>query len=75
MGDGRLKMSTIHSFKGWELLNIVLFIPAKAPETNKRLDALVYTALTRTRENLIILNANKRYNNFGEKFPKKWNEQ
>lgn len=75
MGDGRLKMSTIHSFKGWELLNIVLFIPAKAPETNKRLDALVYTALTRTRENLIVLNANKRYNNFGEKFPKKWDEQ
>lgn len=33
------------------------------------------TALTRTRENLIILNANKRYDNFGEKFPKKWNEQ
>lgn len=75
MGDGRLKMSTIHSFKGWELLNIILFIPAKAPETNKRLDALVYTALTRTRENVIILNANKRYNNFGDKFPKKWNEQ
>ncbi len=75
MGDGRLKMSTIHSFKGWELLNIILFIPTKAPETNKRLDALIYTALTRTRENLIILNANKRYNNFGEKFPKKWNEQ
>lgn len=75
MGDGRLKMSTIHSFKGWELLNIVLFIPAKVSETNKRLDALVYTALTRTRENLIILNANKRYNDFGDKFPKKWNEQ
>lgn len=75
MGDGRLKMSTIHSFKGWELLNIILFIPAKTPETNKRLDALVYTALTRTKENLIILNSNKRYDIFGEKFPKKWNEQ
>ena len=75
MGDGRLKMSTIHSFKGWELLNIVLFIPEKAPETNKRLDAIVYTALTRTRENLIILNSNRRYKEFGEKFPKKWNEQ
>lgn len=75
MGDGRLKMSTIHSFKGWELLNIVLFIPAKAPETNRRLDALIYVALTRTRENLIILNSNKRYNSFGQKFPKKWNEQ
>jgi hypothetical protein len=75
MGDGRLKMSTIHSFKGWELLNIVLFIPSRASESNKKLDALVYTALTRTRENLIILNSNKRYNQFGEKFPKKWNEQ
>ncbi|TKK65430.1 hypothetical protein FC093_20175 [Ilyomonas limi] len=75
MGDGRLKMSTIHSFKGWELLNIVLFIPEKAPESNKKLDAIVYTALTRTRENVIILNTNKRYHAFGNKFPKKWNEQ
>jgi len=75
MGDGRLKMSTIHSFKGWELLNIVLFIPAKAPETNRKLDALVYTALTRAKENLIVLNANKRYHDYGDKFPKKWHEQ
>jgi len=75
MGDSRLKMSTIHSFKGWELLNIVLFIPERAPESNKKLDAIVYTALTRTRENVIILNANNRYNSFGEKFPKKWDEQ
>ncbi|OFX27976.1 MAG: hypothetical protein A2033_18375 [Bacteroidetes bacterium GWA2_31_9] len=75
MGDGRLKMSTIHSFKGWELLNIVLFIPSRAPESNKKLDAIVYTAITRTRENVIILNSNVRYNKFGEKFPKKWHEQ
>ncbi len=75
MGDSRLKMSTIHSFKGWELLNIVLFIPKKAPESNKRLDAIVYTAITRTRENLIVLNAHRRYDQFGEKFPKKWNKQ
>ena len=75
MGDSRLKMSTIHSFKGWELLNIVLFIPERAPESNKKLDAIVYTALTRTRENVIILNSNQRYKSFGERFPKKWNEQ
>jgi hypothetical protein len=75
MGDSRLKMSTIHSFKGWELLNIVLFIPEESLENYRRLDAVVYTALTRTRENIIILNANKRYNFFGEKFPKKWSEQ
>lgn len=75
MGDSRIKMSTIHSFKGWELLNIVLFIPEHSTDSNKKLDSIVYTALTRTRENLIILNSNKRYNNFGDKFPKKWNEQ
>lgn len=75
MGDSRLKMSTIHSFKGWELLNIVLLIPERAPESNKKLDAIVYTALTRTRENLIILNSNKRYNSFGNKFPKNWKDQ
>ena len=75
MGDSRLKMSTIHSFKGWELLNIILFIPERAPESNKRLDAIVYTALTRTRENVIILNSNKRYDSFGNKFPKNWKDQ
>jgi hypothetical protein len=75
MGDSRLKMSTIHSFKGWELANIVLFVPERAPETNSKLDAIVYTAITRTRENLIVINANRRYNDFGEKFPKLWNAQ
>jgi superfamily I DNA/RNA helicase len=75
MGDGRLKMSTIHSFKGWELLNIVLFIPEHEPENARKLDSIVYTALTRTRENVIIINSNARYNSFGEKFPKKWDEQ
>lgn len=75
MGDSRLKMSTIHSFKGWELANIVLFVPERAPETNEKLDAIVYTAITRTRENLIVLNANKRYRKFGQKFPRHWDAQ
>lgn len=75
MGDSRLKMSTIHSFKGWELLNIVLYIPAKAPESNVKLDSIIYTAITRTRQNLIVLNGNRRYAEFGEQFPKKWHEQ
>jgi len=75
MGDGRLKMSTIHSFKGWELLNIVLFIPKDSPESDKRLDMIVYTAMTRTRENLIVLNCNERYKIFGEKLPKNWDNQ
>jgi hypothetical protein len=74
-GDGRLKMSTIHSFKGWELLNIILYIPETAPESNRKLDAIIYTAITRTQLNLIIFNAHGRYWEFGEKYPKKWAEQ
>jgi superfamily I DNA/RNA helicase len=75
MGDGRLKVCTIHSFKGWELVNVILYIPPHAPESNKKLDSLIYTALTRTKENLIVLNANQRYREFGSKLPKKWDEQ
>jgi superfamily I DNA and RNA helicase len=75
MGDSRLKLSTIHSFKGWELINIVLYIPATVTESIVQLDAMVYTALTRTRENLIVLNANPRYREFGEQFPKAWDDQ
>ncbi len=75
MGDSRLKMSTIYSFKGWELMNIIMYIPEKAFESDKRLDMVVYTALTRSRNNLIILNENKRYTEFGKRFPHKWDKQ
>jgi hypothetical protein len=75
MGDGRVKMCTIHSFKGWELVNVILYIPPHGPESNKKLDSIIYTALTRTKENLIVLNANPRYAEFGAKLPKKWEEQ
>ena len=52
-----------------------MFIPATAAEPAAQLDAVVYTALTRTRENLIVLNANPRYAEFGEQFPKTWADQ
>ena len=75
MGDSRLKISTIHSFKGWELLNIMMYIPHQAAESESQLDAMVHTALTRKKENLIVLNAHARYQEFGSKFPKSWQEQ
>ena len=31
MGDSRLKMSTIHSFKGWEAQNVIVVIPSFIP--------------------------------------------
>jgi len=72
MGDSRLKISTIYSFKGWEVLNVILFIPEAIFEKAEIYDRVVYTAMTRTRQNLIVLNANRRYMEFGEKLSKTW---
>jgi superfamily I DNA/RNA helicase len=72
MGDGRLKMCTIHSFKGWEARAVVLFIPEDWPSGESMMDRLVYTAITRTRENLVVFNANPRYRDFGRTLPHHW---
>jgi len=72
MGDSRLKISTIHSFKGWEVLNVILYIPKNYYESDNVYDQIVYTAMTRTRQNLIVINANKRYSEFGDGLSKTW---
>lgn len=70
-----LKFSTIHSFKGWEAKSVILFLQ---PENckNKQCDgfyiqerentpALIYTALTRAKCNLFIINlGNDKYDKF-----------
>lgn len=72
MGDSRLKMSTIHSFKGWEVPNIIVVIPSDILGDEQLYDSLVYTAITRPKENLIVINANKRYREFGESISDEW---
>ena len=72
MGDSRIKMSTIHSFKGWESLNVILLIPQYSIEEFEIYNRILYTAMTRTRQNLIILNSNERYKAFGMKFNSVW---
>lgn len=57
-----LKMSTIHSFKGWEARNVIILIPEK-----QNIEHQIYTSLTRVQENLIVFNLNKKYQDFGEK--------
>ncbi|WP_232728020.1 UvrD-helicase domain-containing protein [Methanobacterium sp. MZ-A1] len=66
LNDERLKISTIHQFKGWESPNVILLIPEHWSGGDKNLDAVVYTAITRTLQNLIVINCNERYNDFGE---------
>ena len=65
-----LKMSTIHSFKGWEARNVIIVTPEK-----KSIDLQLYAALTRVQENLIVFNRNERYAKFGDENFIKNNEQ
>ncbi len=58
-----IKLSTIHSFKGYEADTLILII--QSWEDN---DELIYTALTRAKEKLIVLNIeNLRYKEFFKK--------
>ena len=60
MNPGTIKLSTIHSFKGWEIPNLFLIL-----NPNENNDELVYTALTRCRYNLFIIDIeNKHYKDF-----------
>lgn len=63
MNSGEVKLSTIHSFKGWEVDTLFLIIEEE-PKTFTT-DELIYTALTRCRNNLFILDCGKsRYASF-----------
>ncbi len=63
MNDGTMKLSTIHSFKGWEIPTLFLII-----NNNDDVDELIYTAITRCRYNLFIINiGNQKYYDFFEK--------
>ncbi|WP_291087397.1 MULTISPECIES: nuclease-related domain-containing DEAD/DEAH box helicase [unclassified Empedobacter] len=53
LNSGTVKMSTIHSFKGWECKNIFLIIENLDIEN---FEELIYTGITRCKENLFIIN-------------------
>ena len=57
MHPGYMKISTIHSFKGWESKLVVLIIDSYAPN-DKAIDEIVYTGITRCKEHLYIINMN-----------------
>lgn len=70
MNAGTVKLSTIHSFKGWEIDTLVLIVTNnndfdKNNDDNFAIDELLYTAITRCRKNLIVVNIeNNRYHSF-----------
>ena len=56
---GLVKFSTIHSFKGWEVHTLILILEKDSSMQEVRDNhELIYTALTRCRVNLVILNSN-----------------
>lgn len=70
-----IKFSTIHSFKGWESKNVILLLQPEMEDNEKfegyyikareNIPALIYTAITRARNNLFIISlGNKKYDSF-----------
>ena len=60
--SGKLKICTIHSFKGWESDTLVLIIDNEDKKINEE---LIYTAITRCKKNLLIFNiGKKKYDEF-----------
>lgn len=66
MKTGTIKLSTIHSFKGWEIHTLFLLIDdISGTKQDSTIDELIYTAITRCRYNLFVLNmGNSRYHDF-----------
>ena len=65
MNSGTIQLSTIHSFKGWEIHTLFLIIDSGNELDEFLSDELVYAGTTRCRFNLYILNmGNKKYHDF-----------
>ena len=77
MDTHAMKLSTIHSYKGWESPTVILLlVPEQQGERTQytirqeeNSPELVYTAITRCKENLFIINCgNERYHEFFNNF-------
>ena len=65
MKTGTIKLSTVHSFKGWEIDTLFLIIEPEKSEDKFTNAELIYTALTRAKRNLIVFNLeNLKYDQF-----------
>lgn len=64
MKTGTMKISTVHSFKGWEIHTAIVIIEQENDQREFETAELIYTGLTRARVNLLIINnGNARYDN------------
>lgn len=72
MNCGFMKMSTIHSFKGWES-RVVFLCMERNFDSERSVAELIYTGLSRTKEHLIVVNAGNE--EYGKKIHELINEQ
>lgn len=64
LNTGSIKVSTVHSMKGWEM-DTVFFVLTNESQMERYMNEIVYTAITRAKRNLFILNYGcKKYNEF-----------
>ncbi|PJB16428.1 MAG: hypothetical protein CO118_00525 [Flavobacteriales bacterium CG_4_9_14_3_um_filter_32_8] len=54
--SGTVKLSTIHSFKGWESEMLFLILEKKFSKMEMSFNEILYTGITRCRANLILIN-------------------
>ncbi|BAZ47444.1 hypothetical protein NIES4103_00450 [Nostoc sp. NIES-4103] len=65
MQGGKIKVCTIHSFKGWELSNILVFFNPEEKQKEAKVP-LLYTAITRSQQSLTIYNSDSDLTPFGK---------
>lgn len=65
MQTGRIKVCTIHSFKGWELRRVLVYFNPNEKQFEDRVP-LLYTAITRAQESLTVFNADRTLSRFGQ---------
>lgn len=56
MNSGTVKISTVHSFKGWESETLFLILEKKHSQMQMTFDEILYTGITRSKSNLVIIN-------------------
>lgn len=64
--SGKLKLSTTHSYKGWESYCVILIINENFKKDS--LNELIYVGLTRAKEILYIINSEEKFNDFFAKY-------
>ena len=65
--SGTMKISTIHSFKGWEVQTLFLILEdgKDASDEGTVTEELIYAGITRCRGNLVVINiGNQKYHEF-----------